>query len=83
MNAFTWAALGLIAGLVPLAAFTLYARELDAVCALVLGGTLTTLTLLCLAEGFHRSAYFDVPIVCAATTWVGGLIFARFLGRSP
>lgn len=83
MNAFVWAAFGLIAGLVPLAAFTLYAHELDGVAALVVGGTLTTLTLLCLAEGFHRSAYFDVPVVCAATTWIGGLIFARFLGRSP
>lgn len=83
MNAFTWAGLGLIGGIVPLAAFTLSARELDAVVALVLCGTLTTLALLCLGEGFHRSAYFDVPIVCAATAWVGGLIFARFFGRSP
>ena len=83
MTAFTWASLGLIAGIVPLAVFMLYARELDGVVALTACGTLTTLALLCLGEGFHRSAYFDVPIISAATTWISGLTFARFFGRSP
>ena len=40
------------------------------------------LALLCLAEAFHRSSYFDLPVVCAAGTCVGGLIFGRFLGRT-
>jgi multisubunit Na+/H+ antiporter MnhF subunit len=83
VNAFAWASLGLVAGIVPLAAFTLRAHELDAVVALMLCGTLTTLALLCLGEAFHRSAYFDVPVVSAGTTWVGSLIFARFFGRAP
>ncbi len=82
MNAFTWASLGLIAGLVMLGAFVLVAQVLDAVVALLLCGTLTTLTLICLAEAFHRSAYMGLPVICAATTWLGGLVFARFLGRS-
>jgi len=57
------------------------ARPIDAVVALELCGTLTTLALLCLAEGFHRSVYFGLALVTAAATWVCGLIFARFFGR--
>jgi multisubunit Na+/H+ antiporter MnhF subunit len=57
------------------------ARTIDGVVALELCSTLATLTLLCLAEGFHRSIYFNVALVCAASSWIGGLIFARFFGR--
>lgn len=82
MNAFMWASVGLIAAIVPLAVFTLVAPELDAATALTMCGTLTTLALLCLGEAFHRSSYFDVPVICAATTFVGSLVFARFFGRA-
>jgi len=33
-----------------------------------------------LAEGFHRSSYFTVPVVLAALSFVGTLIFVRLLG---
>jgi multisubunit Na+/H+ antiporter MnhF subunit len=82
VTAFTWASLGLICGFVPLIVFVLRAREIDGVVALELCGTLTTLTLLCLGEAYQRSLYFGLPIVCAAATWVGGLVFARFFARS-
>jgi multisubunit Na+/H+ antiporter MnhF subunit len=82
MNAFMWASLALIAAFVPLGAFALFAPELDAAVALTMCGTLATLALLCLGEAFHRSAYFDLPVVAAAVSCVGGLIFARFLGRA-
>jgi multisubunit Na+/H+ antiporter MnhF subunit len=49
--------------------------------ALELTGTLTVLTLLCFAEGFHRSFEYGVAPVAAVTAWAGGLVFARFLGR--
>lgn len=65
----------------PLGAVCVLAREIDGVAALELCGALATLVFLCLAEGFHRSAYFDVPVICAAVTWIGGLVFARFFGR--
>jgi multisubunit Na+/H+ antiporter MnhF subunit len=82
VNAFAWASLGLIAGFVPLGAVVMLEREIDGVAALELAGTLTTLALICLGESFHRSVYSDVPVVCAVTTWVGGLVFARFFARS-
>ena len=81
MNAFMWASVGLIAGFVPLGAYALVAREFDAVVALAMCGTLATLSLLCLGEAFHRSAYFDLPVISAAAAFVGGLVFARFFGR--
>jgi multisubunit Na+/H+ antiporter MnhF subunit len=82
VNAFMWASVVLIAAFVPLGAFALVAGVLDAVVALTMCGTVATLALLCLGEAFHRSSYFDLPVLCAATTCVGGLIFARFLGRT-
>lgn len=65
----------------PLGWVALRGREIDAVVALELGGAMATLVLLCLGEGFHRSAYFDVPIVCVALTWIGALVFTRFFAK--
>lgn len=81
MNAFVIAAFALTLGLVPLGVVCILAREIDGVAALQLAGTLATLVLLCLAEGFHQSFSFDVPVICAAGTWISGLVFARFFAR--
>lgn len=81
MNAFVIAAFALTLGLVPLGVVSFLAREIDGVAALQLAGTLATLVLLCLAEGFHQSFSFDVPVICAAGTWISGLVFARFFAR--
>jgi multicomponent Na+:H+ antiporter subunit F len=70
-----------VLGFVPLGIVVLRAREIDAVVALELCGVLATLALMCLGEGFHRAIYFDVPVIAAALTWVGGIVFARFFGR--
>ena len=56
-------------------------RPIDAVVALELAGSVTVTALICLAEGFHRSTYFNVPVVCAVLVWLNGMIFARVLGR--
>jgi multisubunit Na+/H+ antiporter MnhF subunit len=81
VNAFLIAATALLAMLVLPGVVVASARPIDALVALQLFGTTITLVLLCLAEGFHRSVYFNVPLVCALTVWVGGLIYARFVGR--
>ena len=81
MNAFETAALALIAGFVPLGWVCLRERELDGVVAFELAGVVTTLVLICLAEGYHRSIYLGVAVVCAAVTWISGFVFARFFGR--
>jgi multisubunit Na+/H+ antiporter MnhF subunit len=81
VNAFVVAAFVLLLGFVPLGLLCVFAREIDGVVALELGGALATLVLLCLAEGFHQSFSFDVPVICAAGTWISGLVFARFFSR--
>ena len=81
MNAFEIAALALVTGFVPLLWVCLREPEIDGVVALELAGSVATLVLVCLAEGYHRGIYMAVAVVCAAVTWISGLVFARFLGR--
>jgi multisubunit Na+/H+ antiporter MnhF subunit len=82
VNAFTIAATALLAGFVPVLFVCLRGPELDGVVALEFAGSVATLVFLCLGEGFHRSAYFDVPVVCAVLSWVSGLVYIRFFARN-
>jgi multisubunit Na+/H+ antiporter MnhF subunit len=81
VNAFVWAATGLVLGYIPLLWVVVRRRPVDGMVALEAGGILLVLVLLCLAEGFHRSFAYGVAIVAAVMSWIGGLVFARFLGR--
>lgn len=81
MNAFAIAGTALLVGYVPLGYVIVRARPIDGFVALQLGGAIAVLTLLCLAEAFHRSFAYTLPIVAAVASWIGGLVFARFLGR--
>ena len=81
MNSFLWAATALLALLVLPGIVCVRAPAIDAVVALELVGAVVTTALLCLAEGFGRAVYFNVPLVAAVTTWIGSLVFVRFLGR--
>lgn len=83
MNAFAVAALALMVGFLPCGYVVLRRAPIDGAVALQLAGAVATLVFLCLGEAFHRSVYLDVPVVSAAMTSVGGLVFARFLGRLP
>jgi multisubunit Na+/H+ antiporter MnhF subunit len=71
----------LLVGFLPLGWVALRSRPIDGVVALELGGTVATLVLLCLAEGLHRSFLYGLPVVSALMSWLGGLIYVRFLGR--
>lgn len=81
MNAFIWAATGLLLGYFPLLWVTARRRPIDGLVALECAGILLVLILLCLAEGFHRSFSYTVAIMAAVMATIGGLVFARFLGR--
>jgi multicomponent Na+:H+ antiporter subunit F len=70
-----------VCGCRPLGFGAVRKRPLDALVALELAGSLTVLTLLCFAEGFHRSFEYGVAVIAAVMSWAGGLVFARFLGR--
>jgi multisubunit Na+/H+ antiporter MnhF subunit len=81
MNAFEIAATALVCGFLPIGLVAARARPIDALVALEVAGSLTVLTLLCFAEGFHRSFEYGVAVIAALMSWIGGLVFARFLGR--
>ena len=81
MNVWLVAATVLLVGLVPCGWVLLRGQLLDALVALQLTSTLATVVLVLLAEGFHRSSYFTVPLLLAALSFVGALVFVRFLGE--
>ncbi len=54
---------------------------MDRLVALEGSGVLATLTLLLLAEGFHRLPFYDVALTMALLSFGGSLVFARFLAK--
>jgi multicomponent Na+:H+ antiporter subunit F len=81
VNLWLIGATALLAGLGPCLLVALRAPLLDALIAAELAATVSTVALLLLAEGYHRSSYFTLPIVLAVLAFVGGLAFVRFLGE--
>lgn len=80
MSVWLAAATVLLAALAPLGWVLLRERVLDGLVALELSATLVTVVLVLLAEGFHRSSYFVLPLALAGIGFVGTLVFVRFLG---
>lgn len=81
MNAFSIAATVLLASLAPLLVVASLRRPIDGLVAVQTAGAVATLALVCLSVGLGNSLYFTVSIVAAIACWIGGLVFARFLGR--
>ena len=81
MNVWLVGATVLLGGLVPCGAVAARAAELDALAALQLAGAIVTVALLLLAEGFHRSAYFILPLALPPLSFLGTLIFVRYFER--
>ena len=81
MNAFLIAATVLIAALAPLLVAASVRRPIDGLVAVEAAGAVTTLALLCLSVGLGDSVLFTVAVIAAFVSWIGGLVFARFLGR--
>ena len=81
MNAYLLAATILLLALFPLLLATALKRPLDGLVALETGAALTTLALLLLAAGFHRSVYFSLALVLVVGSFGGSLVLARFFDR--
>lgn len=81
MNAFLVAATVLIAALAPLLAAASLRRPVDGLVALEVAGAVAVLALLCLSVGLGESILFTVAVVATVVSWIGGIVFARFLGR--
>ena len=81
MNAWLIAATALLVGLVPLLVVCVRHSPLDALVALELASTITTLVLMLLAQGYRRDPFFDLAVVSSVLSFAGALTFARFLER--
>ena len=80
MNVWFVGATVLLVALVPVAYVLVRGEIVAALVALELAGTVVTLVLLLIGEGFKRNSYYTLPLVLAFTNVVGVLIFVRFLG---
>jgi multicomponent Na+:H+ antiporter subunit F len=65
VNVWLIGATALLAGLVPCGWVCLRAPTFSALVGLELAGTVVVLALVLLAQGFHRSVYFVLPLVLA------------------
>jgi multisubunit Na+/H+ antiporter MnhF subunit len=81
VNAFLIAATVLIAALAPLLVVASLRAPIDGLVALEAAGAVTALALLCLSVGLGDSVLFTVAVIAVVASWIGGLVFARFLGR--
>jgi multisubunit Na+/H+ antiporter MnhF subunit len=81
VNAFLIAATVLIAALAPLLVVASLRRPIDGLLAVEAAGAVATLALVCLSVGLGQSFLFTVAVITALGSWIGGLVFARFLGR--
>ena len=81
MNAFLIAATVLLTALAPLLLVASLRRPIDGLIAVEAAGAVTTLALLCLSVGLEDSVLFTVAVIGAVASWIGSLVFARFLGR--
>ena len=81
MNVWLWAAAVLTLSLPACLWVCMRHPPLDALVALELASTITTLVLLLLAQGYRRDPFMDLALVSALLSFAGALTFARFLER--
>ncbi len=80
MNVWFVGATVLLLALAPVGWVLVRGEIVAALVALQLAGSVVTVILLLIGEGFKRNSYYTLPIVLAFTNFVGVLIFVRFLG---
>ena len=82
MNEWILAAIVLVlGGLVPCLVVCVTASAMEGLVALEMAGVIAVLVLLLLAEGFQRQPFVDLALVLAVLSFVGALIFVRFMER--
>jgi multisubunit Na+/H+ antiporter MnhF subunit len=82
MNSWLWMATVLAALLVPLMAVAVRARLLEGVVAMEVGGSMSAIALLLIAEGTNRQPFADLALALALLSFASSLAFLRFLERA-
>lgn len=81
MNVWLVSAIVLLFALVPCGVSTFRGDTVERLVGLEMASMIVTLTLVLLAEGFHRTNMFDLALTLALLSFGGGLVFVRFLER--
>jgi multisubunit Na+/H+ antiporter MnhF subunit len=81
VNAWLVAAAVLLLGLGPCLWVAVRRPIIGALAGLELASTVTTLVLLCIAQGLRRDPFMDLALVSALLSFAGSLAFVRFLER--
>jgi multisubunit Na+/H+ antiporter MnhF subunit len=81
VNAFLWAATGLLLLELPLLALVVTGPRLDGLAALQAAASMWTLALVLLAQGFHRPSYTVLGLTAAVLSFAGSMVFVRFFER--
>ncbi|HLH30953.1 MAG TPA: monovalent cation/H+ antiporter complex subunit F [Terriglobia bacterium] len=71
----------LMLGLVPCGIVAFTKDAANRLVGLEAGALLLVLTMMLLAEGYHRTFLFDLALMMAVLSFGGGLVFVRFLER--
>lgn len=81
MNLWQFAALALLLGFVPCGWVLARAKTMERFVAMQMAGTLTSLILLLLAQGFGQPTFCDLALAFALLSFPAGLLFAHFFER--
>lgn len=81
MTGFIVAAIAMLTGVVPCGIVMCRGTVMEALVAYEVVSSITVMVLILLAQGFGRSAEFELPVLLAVLGFGGGLVFARALER--
>ena len=81
MNGFVMAAIAMLAAVIPCGIVACRGQLMAAVVAYEALSSIVVMVLLLLAEGFGRSAEFELGVLLAVLMFGSGLVFVRFLER--
>lgn len=81
MNAWNFAACGLLLTMIPCLWACLTGTNMERLLGLQLGQIIGVLILVALSEGYGRDIYLDAALVLAVLSLASALVFIRFLER--
>jgi multisubunit Na+/H+ antiporter MnhF subunit len=81
VNSWLTAAAFLLFGLVPCGIVAFRGEPMERLVALEMTGVVDSLLLILLAQGMHRTPFYDLAVALGLLAFGGGLVFVRFLER--
>ncbi|MGZ4202508.1 MAG: monovalent cation/H+ antiporter complex subunit F [Thermoleophilaceae bacterium] len=81
MNEWLLAAIVLLGALVPCGIVVGWRSAADGIVALELAGVIDATILILLSQGFRRQPFIDLAVVAALLSFIGAIVFVRFMER--